>query len=441
MKIVQVKIKSFGQLKDFDANFNGNIVLLKGDNGRFKSTVLRFIEIALGKSTNIPPNATGEGEVVTNKHGEEYLFKVKFDKNGKAKLEVTKPDGLRDTTKGAIREIVGALDFNPNLFVELSKSESGRKEQVKEFRNRLPKEISEGLTKWENDTKACEEQRTDIGRDVKKATGALESNPLYNCLVWKMDSHMLKYTLNGKLMDYKFSDFTKTEISDAFAKLKVKQEHNALFEKTKDKKQTLIDDEAKKQKEITDLEAKLVVAMNELNTIKTSLQKASEWLSASINQPDDTTELEKRIEDAETNNALYDQVQSLQKHIAEKETAEANYGELTARIESNREAIKNTIQEATEQIMNGMSFDDNSLLYNQVPVHPDCMSTSEIMELGMRMKHLENPEAPLFLENTNLIGEKRWETMCAFAKEHDMQIIGEEVVRGQEKLTVEIIGG
>lgn len=440
MKIVKVNIREFCGLT-FEGNFDGSVVLLKGENGRRKSTIMRFIEIALGKSTNIPPNATGDGEVITTKNGEQYVFKVDFDKKGKegkAVLKVQKPDGLFDTTKGAIRDIVGALDFNINEFVEYSKSESGRKLQVKEFRSRLPKEILDGLSTWEKDTVACEEERTDIGRDVKKATGALESHPLYNSLVWKMDKHMLKYTLNGKLNDYSFEDFTKTDISAEFETLKALQEHNQYFDRASDRRAIIGTDWQKKQNEIKELEEKLATAKKELAEIDNKIIEADKWLNDKKNQKAEITALENKIEDAETTNALYDQVQSLKKHITDKETAEANYGELTARIEGNRESIKLTIQEQTELIMEGMSFDENNLLYKGIPVHPDCMSTSEIMELGMRMKYLENPEAPLFIENTNVIGADRWATMLAFAKEHNLQVIGEEVVRGQDKLTVEI---
>ena len=53
MKIMKVNLKNFKVLEDFEQDLNGSSILLVGDNGIGKSTVLQGIKIALG-SKDIP---------------------------------------------------------------------------------------------------------------------------------------------------------------------------------------------------------------------------------------------------------------------------------------------------------------------------------------------------------------------------------------------------
>jgi len=72
MKIKKVKITDFKVLKNIEKEIEGQNVLLIGENGIGKSSFIQFIEIALGKSTNVPENATGNGCVWVDKDGGEY---------------------------------------------------------------------------------------------------------------------------------------------------------------------------------------------------------------------------------------------------------------------------------------------------------------------------------------------------------------------------------
>jgi len=86
-----------------------------------------------------------------------------------------------------------------------------------------------------------------------------------------------------------------------------------------------------------------------------------------------------------------------------------------------------------------LAFDEEKLIYNGFPVHPESQSESEIMQLGVKLKFCENPDLGiLLLERTESIGKKRWEEILAMCKEKNFQLIGEFVQRGQEKLQIEI---
>ena len=56
------------------------------------------------------------------------------------------------------------------------------------------------------------------------------------------------------------------------------------------------------------------------------------------------------------------------------------------------------------------------------------------------MKNASNPELGLmFVENSNLIGQKRLDAIKEYAKKHNLQMFYEEVKRGEDSLQYEII--
>jgi len=178
MKIQKVKIEDFKVLKNIEQQIDGKNLLLIGDNGVGKSSVMQFIEIALGRTDKVPPNAKGEGEVITNHLGEEYKFQVKF-KDGKPVVTVTAPNGLKDNRKSAIAGIVGAIDFDINEFVNLSDSKAGRKKQVEIYKSLLGDEVVEELEKYEQNIIVNYESRTETNRKIKEAKGFLTTSDLY----------------------------------------------------------------------------------------------------------------------------------------------------------------------------------------------------------------------------------------------------------------------
>lgn len=400
MKIKKVKIKDFKVLKDVEQEINGANLLLIGDNGVGKSSFMQFIEIALGRSNKIPPNAEGEGTVWTDSEGREFKFHVEF-KDGKPKVTVTTPEGLKDDRKSAIASIVGAIDFDINKFVTLSDSKSGRKEQIQIFKSLLPLEVQEELTKYEQNILANYEARTDTNRKLKEIEGFLKSSSLYG-------SH------------------TKIEALDASKlsqELEEKMKHNNLFEGVKVRNEERI-------KKIIDLKS-------ELNTLEGEHANADKWLNE--NELFDLTELRTKIESAGEINKNYHEAQELIKREAEREKLINESGELTALIDSSRQAIDDTITQMDSPV-EGLMFDEDGLIYKGVPVSTSSLSTSEIIELGCKLKMADNPNfGVLLIEHGESIGTERLKTIQKLAKDNNWQIIMEQVERGTEQLRYEFM--
>lgn len=413
MKAELVKIKEFKVLKNVEEYVNGNHILLLGDNGVGKSSFIQFIEIALGKNTNIPVNATGEGEVLINKDGKKYTFHVKF-KDGKPVLTVTGEDGMKNSRKGTIASIVGALDFDIDEFVELSKSTAGKKKQVEIFKSFLDEEIRNDLAKYEENIKVNYNDRAELNKAIKLKEGSIKEHRLHSTVGVKKYKH--------------------TEIKDAIDNLQRLKSHNSLVES----KKTEFDNNTTKLNELQVKIDEMIASHKKGVTIQSELEK---WLKENTpHKISEIEEAEKSLSTIEQDNKDFTDSNVLLKDMALLETMKEESGELTAKIESSKEAIANTIRDMDSPVK-GLEFDEETLIYNGVPVSPDTLSTSEIMELGIRLKMAENPELGiLFIQRGESLGTDRLKTIKEIADKEGWQIIMEQVERGTKKLHVEIMG-
>lgn len=410
MKIQTVKIKDFKCLQNIEQEINGNNILLMGDNGVGKSSFIQFVEIALGKNTNIPPNATGEGEVITDKNGNKYTFTVKF-KDGKPVVTVTSPGGMKDSRKSALASIVGVIDFDVDNFVDLSKTVAGRKEQIKIFKSFLSDEIRTGLEKFEANVKANYDNRTELNKNLKAKESSVKENPLYKFIGVK--------------------EFKHTEIKEVIAKLKTMNEFN----------KRVID----VQKRFDEREKTLIEISNEIKKLTEAEKKgqeaqkqATEWLNTNKEHtPDKILAVEKELETVEKDNKDFTDSETLKKDIELVKKMQDESVDLTTKIDNEKQAITDAIRDMDAPI-EGLSFDDDQLVYNGIPVHPDSLSTSEIMMLGIKLKIAENPDfGILFIGRGESLGAKKLKEI----QELGCQIVMEQVERGKEKLHIEIMQG
>lgn len=420
MNIIEVKITDFKAIKNLDKKIKGLNVFLRGDNGVGKSSFMQFIEIALGKTSLAPPNTNIEGQVITDKEGRTYVFDVKVDqKTGKPKVTVTLPEGTRDTNKSVIAGIVGANSFDIDRFVNLSLTPAGRKEQVEQFKQFLDIETREFLAKYEASVKVHYEERTELNRDITKLQGSVKLHPLYN------------YQNN-------LGVFKPIETDLVLQQLKAVNEKNQEVDRIAAGIETKANQVNEKRVEIAELQAKINKLNLEAEALDEDIKKGTAWLGK---HPKASVEaLEQQIQTASETNEKANQAQNLAKELAKLETLTNEAGELTVLIETERQTIQDAIRDMDGPIT-GLSFDEDQLLYNGIPVHPQSLSKSEIKKLGIRLKIAENPDLPLFIHEAECMGTESLKEVQTLAEECGLQMFAEEVKRQDKKqLIVEIIG-
>jgi AAA15 family ATPase/GTPase len=417
MKIEKVKIKQFKVLKDFEADIAGHNIFIMGDNAQGKSSIIQFLKIALGDQSNIPPDATGEGVVIASKDGGNYTFKVKF-KDGKPVVEVTSPDGLKDSRKGTLAALTGAIGFDIDEFVSLSKTTAGQKKQVEIYKSFLDQEIIKEIDALQSKVKSLEVDRTETGREEKRLKAVIESHPLRN--------------------EMELTKFKEVDTAALLESLNKANEKNKSIEGVNTKMAAKKAEVDNCDAEIAELEKKIAAEKEKKAILLTEIEKGKIWLQT--NTPIDTTDIQTQINEAsETNKKAAQAAQLIKDREAHAQAAES-YGEATANIESQKAEIASFIKEMAVPV-DGLQFDDDMLIYKGVPVSEASLSTSEIMELGLLMKVAENKGLGiLFLERGESLGAQRLKDIQEMAAKNNMQLIIEQVERGKG-LHIEIMEG
>jgi len=238
MKTERIKIEKFKAVENLEEQINGKNILLIGDNGVGKSSVIQFIEIALGKQSNVPPNAEGKGEVVFLKDGQEVTVKLDF-RDGKPYIKVSGKGISIDNKKSAIAELFGAIDFDIDEFVDLSKTKAGRKEQVEIFKKFLPLEVQNDLKTFEANVQNHFNERAEVNKEVKRYEAIISANEM------------------NSLLDTELAKFTESDSAALMAELQKIQADNAKIDKVIEGLQKRNEAISSIDTQITDLEAKI----------------------------------------------------------------------------------------------------------------------------------------------------------------------------------------
>jgi hypothetical protein len=412
VKVVKIKITNFNdipQLENFEKEINGQNIILLGENGVGKSSVMQFIQIALGSKKEIPINAIGEGTVITDDNGREWKFDLVFKKN-KPVITVTSPDGIKDDSKSILAKIIGAVNFDIDEFVSWSQNAEGRKKQVETYKSFLDAETKQFIYDAETRVKKHYDERTEKNKEIKIYEGALSEHPFR-----KIHDTIPSSPIN--------IDEIKIEINKGI-------EHNTKI----DDIQTRLDGRVK---EISDIDAEIERLVAKKKDLQEKNVQANAFLSA--NRKIDLQSLMDKRDEADILNDHFKQRVDYDQKLKHLNLLKEESGELTVLIDTSRQAISDAIKDC-ELPVDGLSFDAENLLFNGVPVTTTNLSTSEIMELGIRMKIAENPKLGLlFIERGESLGIKRLNLIRDIAKKYNMQIFMEQVDRGNEKLTIEIM--
>lgn len=431
MRTQKVIFKNYRNVPDMEKELNGQNIILLGENTVGKSNFIKAILGALGNGFGKNAVRTGQNSAeveirmadFTDDHqpipGTEYTFRAEIEKKGEqeeVKLSVIAPNGMKDKRKSAIGSIVGELELDYN-FVELSKTKDGKKKQIEIIKSYLDQETREFLQSVENKVNTAYDDRTNVGRKLDAAKGFLKTAGMTADDFKKYSTAIDTSKLSSEL---EAAGKTNQQISDVTKRIEDRNERIPSIEK-----------------EIKALEAKIVSFREELVDIANKNSEAKKFLEA--NKPVDTDALRKQMAEAEAHNKNHATCLALSKQQKEAKELEAEYGELTALINSSRQAISDAIKDMDLPI-DGITFDQDNIFYKGKIVDENNMSTAEIMMLEAQLKMCKAPGAEvLFIQRGESLGSKLLADLQAKAKENGFQIIMEQVERDTEELKIEFM--
>lgn len=475
MFIKKIELLNFQVIKEFNADFEGNVYFITGDNELGKSTLLKAIGAMLtGNRDGVLRNGEEKGfaKMVVGDDGEEYEVELRFTKaNPRGTLSIKqKTTGMRSDNVSMLQKIFGYQDFDAVEFSRWSETAEGRRKQIEVVKSLLPEKVRNRIAEIDKEVITVKDKRKDANAEVKTYT--------------TICANAEKQLKPGDVKTY-------AEKKDITALMEEQNENARLIEKAKTVRQTrqqrieqlaaiperikeaeatrktdieaIDNDLAAEEKEvariIAEAKARLAKAKESAKANKEAIEKdfketldiigndkadferrkanADKWLEEyEKNNPEnlDTAEQLKKAEEHNRINSLVVDYQTKKKAKEAAEKTARKYDDKLGELAKERETLI-----ATSKLpIAGLSFTDDGLELNGVPFVAGKVSDSQIMEVSAKLIIASNPTVKVFrIARGESLGEKRLQAIIDIAKANGFQGFIEEVKRGQTDLVVE----
>lgn len=446
MIVKKLELVNFQVIKEFNADFDGNVYFITGDNELGKSTVLKAIGALLtGNRDAVLKNGESKGfaKMIVGDDGEEYEVELKFTKaNPRGTLSIkSKTTGMKSDNVSMLQKIFGYTDFDAVEFSRWSETAEGRRKQIEVVKSLLPEEVRTRIAEIDTTVAGLKTERTGVNRDLKTyksisdaAGQGLTTQDLKTYAKQKDITELMKEQAeNAQLIEK-----AKTVRSALEQRKKQLEEIPERLAEAKATYEKAIE-EAKKAIERTEKLYKEAIAQIESEKADYEARKANaeKWLANyEENNPEklDTAEQLRKAEEHNKKAAKVADYLSKKKQAddkkAEAEKMDSEIEELSAEREKLISSAKLPIS--------GLSFSDDGLVLNDVPFVAGKVSDSQIMEVAAKLIIASNPTVKVFrIARGESLGQKRLQAILDLAKKEGFQGFIENVVRGQQDLIIE----
>jgi DNA repair exonuclease SbcCD ATPase subunit len=419
--IISVHIENFKKLENIEAELNGQSIFLIGDNEVGKSSFMQAV-FALLSNEILPTKSITEGktdgkiEIKFMVDGHTYTAVKKFtEKNPKGYFEIQTDNGLKTDRVSYLETIVGNISFNPFEFVEQCNTAEGRRRQVEFLRKLIPADVNLKIDQLDTAYKMAYQNRAKVNATITQLDGEIAG-------INVPDAEQYKEPIDvSALMD---------EITKA----------NAVNGKRDQLSKDIVrgqDSVSKADAEIERLKKALKAAETERKRVATKLADIQSEFENT--KPVLTAELESKIKNASQHNANVETVKRYNELKAKHTIATEESLSLSNRLLESVTDKSKLIRESGLPI-DGLSFDENGLYMNKLPLNEDQVATSVIMDLGVRIAVALNPKLKIIrIPRGESMGKKRLDDVIDFAKKNGYQLFIERVESGVDKLTIQFI--
>lgn len=475
MYIKKLELLNFQVIKEFNADFEGNVYFITGDNELGKSTLLKAIGAMLtGNRDAVLKNGEDKGfaKMVVGNDGENYEVELKFTKaNPRGTLSIkSQTTGMRSDNVSMLQKIFGYQDFDAVEFSRWSETAEGRRKQIEVVKALLPEKVRTRIAEIDAEVTTVKDKRKDANAEVKTYTticanaekqlkpGDVKTYAEKIDIADLMEEQNENARLIEKAKTVRTALQTRTEQLEAIpgrikaaeetknteidAAIKYEAEAQAEYDRiVAEAKKAL---EAAKKKSKADAKAaadKYDETLAQIQTDKadyeTRKNNAAAWLAKYEENNPENLDTAERLKQAEEHNKINALVVDYMAKKKQKETAEK-----TARtFEDKLGALakeRETLIATSKLPIAGLSFTDDGLELNGVPFVAGKVSDSQIMEVAAKLIIASNPTVKVFrIARGESLGEKRLQAIIDIAKANGFQGFIEEVKRGQTDLVIE----
>ena len=401
MKIIKLTAENVMKLSAVEIVPKDNLVLVTGENGAGKSSVLDSIVMALCGKSAIPAEpikkGANKGKIVVEL--EMYRIERSFTP-GNSYLKIEGVDGsVVKSPQKFLDEIIGKISFDPLEFMNLKPEE-----QSETFLSLIGVDIK-ALDKEEAE---IYEKRTLVGRDVKKTEVCLGELRLYPEVVGKEEQSAGE--LSSKLT--KAMEFNQSwDLQDAENE-KLKSEGVAHRTRIGE-----IEEEIEKlRKESADCEASIL-------RLKSTYQEKRKYLEA--NPKHDISQIQTQLSMIDETN---EKIRSNNNHsnlTSEMLDLRIDYENYTKQIAAIDDRRKEMLSDAPMPVA-GLKYDSGKITYNEIPLS-QCSDGEKLMiSLGISMA-LNPTLRVLRIKDGSLLDEKNRKIIYDQIKDKDFQLWMESV--------------
>lgn len=398
MKIVHLYAENIMGLKVVEVSPAGNVILVGGDNGSGKSSLLNAIFLALAggaASKGIArPVRDGENEARVRLDLGEMII-TRTWRNGRTYLKVETADGAKIATpQNLLDELIGSLTFDPLAFMR-----AHPKDQVTQVLALV--DLPFDLAEKDAERQRVYDERTVVGREERSLAGQLDGMPDPGDAV----------------------PAAEIPISDLVATLSARQRTIA---ENREARQAADVAEARRVQalaEVDRLEAALAAARIDLGTAAHAAGDAREWADTLVDP--DVTEIERDLALAEESNRLWRDNAERRATIMRHQDAKARYDALTealAAIDAEKAEALNRAQLPVD----GLGFDEDGVTFQGHPLGDCC--TAEKLRVSAAIGMRTNPEMRiLFIRDGSLLDDANLAMLDQLAQDDDYQVWVERV--------------
>lgn len=464
MIIKKLELLNFQVIENFNAEFNGNVYFVTGDNELGKSTLLKAIGVLLtGERDEVLRNGASKGfaKMIVGDDGEEFDVSLSFTENNpRGTLTIKqKSTGMQTNNVTMLQRIFGYQDFDAVEFARWSETAEGRRKQIAVVKALLPASVRERIEDIDAQVAELKSERTGINRDVKTFDSLVA-----NLAVKIAPGDVEKYTEPINISDLMAKQQTNAALIEKAKtvramfsqrieqiaaipgrieaeKAKAEETRKVYADKVAAAKAAYEQAVAEQVGAITKIDSALKENIAAIEAEKadweTRKANAEQWLEKYEENNPEKSNVPALLEQAEAHNQKY----SLVQQYKEKKH---QFDEAVAASQKIEQDIENLAKERASLIANadlpieGLTFTDDGLELNGVPFVPGKVSDSQTMEIAAKLIIASNPTVKVFrIARGESLGEKRLKTIIDIAKRNGFQGFLECVVRGQEEMRIE----
>lgn len=446
MIVKKLELVNFQVIKEFNADFDGNVYFITGDNELGKSTVLKAIGALLtGNRDAVLKNGESKGfaKMIVGDDGEEYEVELKFTKaNPRGTLSIkSKTTGMKSDNVSMLQKIFGYTDFDAVEFSRWSETAEGRRKQIEVVKSLLPEEVRTRISEIDTTVAGLKTERTGVNRDLKTyksisdaAGQGLTTQDLKTYAKQKDITELMKEQAeNAQLIEK-----AKTVRSALEQRKKQLEEIPERLAEAKATYEKAIE-EAKKAIERTEKLYKEAIAQIESEKADYEARKANaeKWLANYEENNPEKLDTAEQLRKAEEHNKMAAKVADYLSKKKQADDKKAEAEKMDSEIEELSAEREKLISSAKLPI-SGLSFSDDGLVLNDVPFVAGKVSDSQIMEVAAKLIIASNPTVKVFrIARGESLGQKRLQAILDLAKKEGFQGFIESVVRGQQDLIIE----